>query len=102
MATDLDEMLDSEPAFRSGEVALWVAVLIDAFFTLRDGGGYQDMARGWIEDQENGFFEAVCDEIGYSPAGLRERIGEALKRSGKARRETWQDRIRETAIRRTS
>lgn len=93
-ATDLGDLFDSEPAFRSGETSLWLAVLIDAFFTLRDGGGYQNMARGWIEDPDNLFFEAVADELGYSPAGLRERIREALKRSGKVRRQLWQDRIR--------
>jgi hypothetical protein len=80
-ATDLDDLLDSEPAFRSGEVALWMAVTINAFFTLRDGGGYQNMARGWIEDPDNGFFEAICDEIGYSAEGLRQRIREALERT---------------------
>jgi hypothetical protein len=91
---DLDNLLDSEPAYRSGEVALWVAVLIDAFFSLRDHGGFQEMARGWIEDPQNIFFEAVADRLGYEPDGLRERIREALKRSGKSRREAWQDRIR--------
>ena len=80
-ATGLDDLLDSEPAFRSGEVALWMAVTIDAFLALRDGGGYQDMARGWIQDPDNGFFEAVCDEIGYSADGLRQRIREALARA---------------------
>ena len=81
--TDLDDFLDSKPAFRSSEIALWLAVTLDAFFALRDGGGYQDMAQGWIEDPENFFFEAVCNEIGYSQDGLRDRIREALKRSGK-------------------
>ena len=58
-----------------------MAVTIDAFFTLRDGGGYQNMARGWIEDPSNGFFEAISDEIGYSADGLRQRIREALERA---------------------
>ena len=79
-ATDLDDPPDSEPAFRSGEVALWMTVLIDAVLTLRDGGGYQAMAWGWIEDQENPFFDAVADEMGYAPDALRERIREALGR----------------------
>lgn len=91
---DLDEPIDDTPAFRSGEVALWLAVLTDAFITLRDGGGYQDRARRWIEDAGNIFFEAVADGLGYEPDGLRERIRGALKRSGKERRETWKDRIR--------
>jgi hypothetical protein len=98
----LDNLLDSEPAFRSGEDALWLAVTIDAFLTLRDGGGYQEMARGWIEDLGNIFFEAVSDRLGYAPDGLRERIREAVKRSGEDRRASWQDRIRGKANRRAS
>jgi hypothetical protein len=80
----LDDLFDSDTAFRSGEIALWMAVTIDAFFALQDNGGNQEMARVWIEDPENHFFEAVCDELGYSSDGLRERIREALKRRGKA------------------
>lgn len=82
------------PALRSGFFALWLAVTIDAFFTLRDGFGSQEAARGWIEDPGNIFFEAVADQLGYEPAGLRERIREALKGPKKAGRQTWQDRIR--------
>lgn len=77
---DLHALLDTgPPAFRSGELALWLAVTIDAVFTLRDGLGYQERVRDWIEDQDNAFFEAVAEELGYEPAGLRERIREGLK-----------------------
>lgn len=79
-ATNLEDLLDSKPAFRSGEIALWLLVTLNAFFALRDGDGCQELARGWIEDTENYFFEAMSNEIGFSSEGLRERIWEALKR----------------------
>lgn len=75
---DHDDLPEDAPALPSGEVALWIAVLPDAFSTLQVSGGYQAVARGWIEDPENVFFEALTDEVGYEPAGLRERIREAL------------------------
>jgi hypothetical protein len=78
---DLDDLRNSGPDHLSGEIALWMAVTIDAIFTLRDGGGYPERARGWIEDPENIFFEAAAEQLECTPGGLRERIREALKRS---------------------
>ena len=72
------------------ETGLWIAVTLDAFFTLRDGGAYQGNARGWIEDRENLFFNSMADRLGYDPDKLRERIREALNRSRKEPRKPGQ------------
>ncbi|MGD0276815.1 MAG: hypothetical protein ABSB79_12335 [Syntrophales bacterium] len=77
---DFNFMLDSKPSNQSGVYMLWLAVTIDAFFTLRDGLGNEGMARGWIEDPDNIFFDAVCEQMEFSPDALRERIREALAR----------------------
>ncbi|MGD0275388.1 MAG: hypothetical protein ABSB79_04930 [Syntrophales bacterium] len=77
---DFDFILDSKPSNKSGVYELWLAVTIDAFFTLRDGLGNEGMARGWIEDPDNIFFDAVCEQMEFSPDALRERIREALVR----------------------
>jgi hypothetical protein len=79
---ELDDLFDDEPAHESGEVSLWLAVTIDAILTLRDGGGYPERARDWIEDPGNIFFEAVAEKLDYTPEGLRDRIREALKSLG--------------------
>jgi hypothetical protein len=79
--TPFDELLDSEP-LQPGPIALWLTVTLDAFLTLKRIRG-ADMARSWIFDPENFFFDAVADAIGYSPEGLRQRIQEALERARK-------------------
>ena len=75
---DFDFILDSKPSNKSGVYMLWLAVTIDAFFTLRDGFGNKAMARGWIEDPDNIFFDAVCEQMEFSPDAFREHIREAL------------------------
>jgi hypothetical protein len=75
---DLDFIQESKPSNQSGVYKLWLAVTIDAFFTLRDHLGNERMAREWIEDPDNIFFDAVCEQIEFSPEALRERIREAL------------------------
>jgi hypothetical protein len=75
---DFNFILDSKPSNQSGVYMLWLAVTIDAFFTLRDGFGNKTIARGWIEDPDNIFFDAVCEQMDFLPDALRERIGVAL------------------------
>lgn len=76
--TDLDTMPESKSPNRSGVYMLWLAVTIDAFFTLKDGLGNEAIARGWIEDPDNIFFDAVCEQMEFSPDAFREHIREAL------------------------
>jgi hypothetical protein len=78
--SDPDFILDSKPSNQLGVYRLWLAVTIDAFFTLRDSSGSEHIAREWIEDPDNIFFDAVCEYMEFSPEALRERIREALAR----------------------
>lgn len=78
-STDFDEL--TRDSSRSPEFCLWLTVTLRAFEDLRNGWA-QKSAQEWIEDPENGFFEAVADEMGYEPDGFRERIREALARAG--------------------
>ena len=70
----------------SGEIAIWVAVTINAVLTRADNrlNGQGD-ARHWIDDADNGFFEAVADDAGFSAERLRQRIWDELARSAGAR-----------------
>lgn len=85
----------ASPSLSSGELRLWLAVMLDAFISLRDQWGSEDLARQWIEDPENPFFEALADHLGYTPEAFRRRIRKALQRAAKVERQTWRDRIRE-------
>ena len=75
------DVLHDRSCMLPGEVALWLAVTIDAFFSLRDNDGCQSLARSWIDDPGNDLFEALCEEMGFTPEGLRERIWEAVKKT---------------------
>jgi len=77
---DLDYLLDREFSDKNGVFRLWLAVLISAFFALQDGRDYAKGARDFLFN-DNGFFTYVCDNMGYEPAGLRERIRKALERN---------------------
>lgn len=63
---------------RSGVYRLWLAVLIDAVITLRDGHSGTGPARSFIFDT-NPFFDYVADELGYEPEALRERVARSMK-----------------------
>jgi hypothetical protein len=76
------------------ELHLWFHITIIAFQTLKRGWGNVDMARSWINDRDNYFFEAVCDQLDITPDAMRGRILRALKRQDR-RRHKWQDRVRE-------
>ena len=72
MATsDTDTIFDDKP-MHGGEYGLWLRVTTLAvvqYLTYRS-----DAAQQFIFDESNPFFQLVCDELGYDPAALRERI----------------------------
>ncbi len=75
---------DQDSLFRSTnirpEIRLWAAVTRDAFRALRYRRGHLAMARGWIEDRHNIFFDGLAEALDYEPEALRERIRRALSR----------------------
>jgi hypothetical protein len=93
MDSDLDALLPDEPT-RGGVYGLWLRVLCLSVLEIQDGRFSSKMAEDFLFDPGNIFFDFVAGELGYDPAGLRERIRKALERSRKVRRESWQDRIR--------
>ena len=90
---DLDDLLHDEP-IRGGEYGLWLRVLCLSVLEIQDGRFSSSAAESFLFDQGNIFFDFVAEQMGFDPDGLRERIREALKGSGKDRRETWQEKIR--------
>jgi excisionase family DNA binding protein len=75
---DLDAFLERGPSNHSGVFLLWLSVTISAFLDLKDGIGHQRIAMRWIFDENNIFFDAVCDQLGYAPDAVRQRIRKAL------------------------
>ncbi len=79
----LDELLREEPSLRGGEFGLWLRIFCQSFFELKEGRVSTQAAEDFLFDPENVFFDYVAGELGFDPEGFRERIREALKRSGK-------------------
>lgn len=75
---DVDALVDIESQ-GDGIFQLWLAVLLSAFFALKDGRDYAQGARDFIFG-DNPFFDFVADQMGYDPDGLRDRIRLTLKR----------------------
>ena len=84
---DLDYLLDREFSDKHGVFRLWLAVLLSAFFALKDGRDYAKGARDFLFD-DNAFFAYVCDSMGYEPDGLRERIAKALLKNQRQQQNT--------------
>jgi len=77
---DIDALLDIEISQGDGIFQLWLAVLLSAFFALKDGRDYAQGARDFIFGN-NPFFDFVADQMEFEPDGLRDRIKTALKKA---------------------
>lgn len=76
---DIDALIDGDDSQRSGIFGLWVAVLVSAFFSLKDEDDYAPGARDFLFG-DNEFLDFVAESMGYSPEAMRERIKIALER----------------------
>lgn len=63
------------------EFYLWLHVTIVAFQTLQRGWGLTEMAKAWIFDLDNEFFNLMCHELDIEAEAMRKRIEKALKRA---------------------
>lgn len=72
---DPDSLPDDLP--QDGIYGLWLRVTTDAVIHLLKYRS--NIARDFLFDPDNPFFQLVCDELGYDPAALRERIIMAVK-----------------------
>jgi len=85
MEIDFDAHDEDEPT-RSGEYGLWLAVVTNAVLHLLQYRS--ELARQFIFDPENPFFQMVCERLGYDAAAVREQIrarlhqGAVMRRSG--------------------
>ncbi len=79
----LDDLIREEPSLRGGIFGLWLRVFCLSFFDLKEGRFNSQAAEDFLFDPGNVFFDYVAEELGYQADGLRERIREALKRSGR-------------------
>ena len=72
MATsDTDTIFDDKP-LHGGEYGLWLRVTTDAVIHLLKYRS--NIAREFLFDESNPFFDFVCERMGYDADGVRERI----------------------------
>lgn len=88
-STDLDLLQDHTPG---GIYGLWLRVVVLSVLELQEGRFSTSAAESFLFDLGNVFFDFVAERMGYEPEALRERIREALKRSGRERQ--WRAEIR--------
>ncbi|NPU82994.1 MAG: hypothetical protein HPY65_00790 [Syntrophaceae bacterium] len=78
-------LLQNFPGLESGELRLWFRVFLDAFVTVRDCGGGQDVAWAWLMDPGNQFLESLAEHFDYTPEAFRQKVRRALERTFSAR-----------------
>lgn len=77
------KVIAEEPLLREGEIGLWVRVFLDAVLTLRTGGDGAAVARDFLFDETNPFFEGLANELGFDESRLRDMIKRDLERASR-------------------
>jgi|GEM_PF-2999995 len=67
-----------EGTHESGIYGLWLSVVLLAVKSYLDFGS--TYAENFLFDEENYFFDFVCEQLGYTPESIRQRL-KARKRS---------------------
>lgn len=75
--SDLEALQDQTPG---GIYGLWLRVVILSVMEIQSGRFSTSAAESFLFDPDNIFFDFVAGELGYEPAGLRERMLKALPR----------------------
>jgi len=73
-----------EGTHESGVYGLWLAVTLWAVQAYLDWGS--TYAENFLFDEENYFFDFVCEQMGYTPESIRQRL-KAKRKATKIR--TW-------------
>jgi hypothetical protein len=68
----------------TGPMRLWLTVMLDAFFQIRDQG--PDVhAESFLFDESNEIFNTICSDLGTMPETMRRHFRDALRTTKGAR-----------------